>query len=318
MPGIGAALLKVARSALPKKVSHTVIQREIEATRKALAQLENDRASHRTTIGTAADRRRDDLLAGKTAEEIDAIMQGARLAEIELERLELIEIELLGRLDTLRDNARALMWEEIHGRHREAFGAYLMAAQRVIEAYEEVLSVHAEASQGGFEVETRHAFCQLPTPHILMRENLFIMSREFDRLAGYQAPACPKPSPMDAAVKPIAHAKGGTPLYATVEGAHDRAVLFGATKPEPATTATAPAIPPAPRPQRRAPLLDGPPAEGEVAIVMIRSNVELTDRGQLIVGDRINVAADQAEGMLQTAAADYDHEPRATQPEGGE
>jgi hypothetical protein len=101
---------------------------------------------------------------------------------------------------------------------------------------------------------------------------------------------------------------------------HPGPVILGRGPPTPAAPPDAEAAqesaPPAPTPApRREPRCDGPPAKGERQIKFMRGGTfTLPDGGQAGFGDRINLAAADAETIVRTGSADFVDVPATAPP----
>jgi hypothetical protein len=200
-------------------------------------------------------------------------------AHLALERIDVVEPELLAKLQDLRGAARQQQWGALALAHDRAMGAYLAACRLLVERYGEVLAVWEAAAAAGFN-ERLYRFVTLPTPHLVMPDILLRLEREFDRVTGMVAAAPSKPA---TAAQPSA-ANGSRPVAAT--NGHAEPI-------------------PTPRPRRKPKRPAAPPAEGEIAVSILRSGVELDDGTQLCIGDMANLPAAAARALVERGAADF-------------
>jgi hypothetical protein len=198
-------------------------------------------------------------------------------ALIELERLELVEGELLRRLDDLKTRARRAMWDHFRDRRHAAFGDYIEAARRAHDAYIAVVAITSEAQSAGFVTEASH-WPMLPTPHVLTPETLLIAEKAHDRegdlIADRQPPEARR------------QAEAATPKAAPK--------AIAAPKPPPTAQAAQ---------KRRPPRVDAV-EPGKVRVTIIRNGVELADGFRAAAGDVIAMTEADAFSLMRGGAVD--------------
>jgi len=177
-------LISEFRDALKCKCGRVTIA-DVEA---GLARLREERAAAEAGLPSTVARRRELLLADAPDDALVELDQEADRQHLALERLEVIEPELLDQLQALRAAARRNQWAALVAEHDSAVRAYLAAAAQLIERYGEVVGAWDKATASGF-AERQHRFVTLPHPSIVTSEIFYKLEREFGRLSGVSEPA---------------------------------------------------------------------------------------------------------------------------------
>jgi hypothetical protein len=243
----------------------------------ALQRLAAKREAARQSIAALMKQREQALRidgSDKKVAELDATADHHRLT---IERLELLEPELVGELQARRTEQKRQRWRELRARHSEAALAYAAALREALKKLDAMLAVESEARGQGFESEATAAFA--PPARIVgadaVAEFEIAVDRQRDAQVAMESPSTPAP-----------------PAFAKVTALAAKAPA----KPAPALKA----VPPAPKLPPRAPIVETA-GEGETAVVIIRSGLEA--KGQRwIAGDQIALSSAEAEAMLRSGA----------------
>jgi hypothetical protein len=138
-----------------------------------------------------------------------------------------------------------------------------------------MLALNDQARSEGFETET--IACFTPPMRILTSDGLNEFELALDRQRdSEEAMRAPPPTPVAA-----------MPVKAPLKTPPAKAALPV----------------PAPRPKAREPITETP-ADGEVAVAIVRNGIELAGRPPLAVGDVVALKPDQAEKLMRSGAAD--------------
>ncbi len=120
----------------------------------ALARLDRERHAAKAMIADAASKRRE-LLLTATDQEIDAIDRGADAGRLTLERLEILEPQLLERLASLQSDARRALLAEFEGAYEIRAAALDKAMGALLTVFEDYQALVGQISAAGFEIELR-------------------------------------------------------------------------------------------------------------------------------------------------------------------
>ncbi len=131
----GLSILALARQTFAGKSKKLTAA----ALEQALAELVKQRHSMLITRDAIASRRRAALLDGASDEVIFAIELQDRTVDLEMERLEAAEEQLMGRLQAARSEARRAHWERRKAEYSRAVAEYVAAARTALAAGNELL-----------------------------------------------------------------------------------------------------------------------------------------------------------------------------------
>jgi hypothetical protein len=252
----------------------------VAAAEAALKALADARTAAQNAISSAATRRRGLLLADAPDDAIVALERETDDAHRTLERLELVEAEVLARLQEARAAARRAAWSELHARWTAAVPRYAVAMRSAIAERNKLLELAAEADGRGFS-EARVIF-ELP-PWTLADPAVIAA---FEALAEQRAERAPWPRmPAPALPAPAA-----------------------ASSPKPSPIAPAPAASASPQPpasmrtkRTRAP----EPVAGGVEVKVLRAGFETPDGVGCDVGDTITLTPTMAHQAATRGAVEY-------------
>ncbi len=124
----------------------------ISDVQAALARLDRERHAAKATIADAALRRRE-LLLTASDQEIEVIDRGADAGRLALERLEILEPQLLERLASLQSDARRALLAEFEGAYEIKAAALDKAMGALLTVFEDYQEILRQISAAGFEIE---------------------------------------------------------------------------------------------------------------------------------------------------------------------
>lgn len=245
----------------------------IAAVEGALSKLRTERSAAQSAIAEASERRRELLLTDNSDAAITSIETETDLHHRTLERLALLETELLMRLDGLRDVAKQQRWRELREQYDSASVAYVASIRDTLSKLQTLMHINDQARAAGFEHQVIGAF-SIP-PRIIDPGAIDRFEAEAERQSeGYIAPVAP-PSPPAAKVPLAKH----------------RAVVEITDSP-------------APRPTREV-RSDPPPADASQAQIEFYRSADLPDGTRATRGDRVTLASVEAHRMVERGVADY-------------
>jgi len=245
----------------------------VRAAEAALARLADERTAAVAALASASARRRELLLADGTDESISALEADNDRHHRVLERLELIEGELLAALQQARVGARRAAWQAIHNEWNASVPEFCAAMREATRQFNRLLALRTRANNEGFASEA--AATLEPPPWVLTDPTLI---DNFEVVAERRAEGAPALAPAPA--PPVAA----------------RRVL------------PAPAPPPGPvRAKRTHPPA---PVEGGVEVVVLRAGFEAADGTSCDAGEKITLPAEIARRAAEKGAVDYVRTPK--------
>lgn len=295
----------------------------------ALERLHFERAEATAAIAGSTDRRRELLRRDDSDDALDALERETDAHHRTLERLELLEGDLLRQLDDLRDAGRAAEWASRREAIEVAAAHYIGAARAACGALERFQAAIGAARSAGFEHEV--------TPYFGGGVPTVLAAAAFDRYEAIVERVRLSPvvlrslrRPVSVAPRPVIDPRAPPPSVGQVGQGRVVAVpLWDVSAPmphgdfvRPHAAPAAPEEPPPPlgnagrghavrldtlpppppsRPPRDAP----PPGEGEIQCVAVRPGVELPDGTPAALGDRFNLPSDQARRLAEGGAVDF-------------
>jgi hypothetical protein len=280
--GLIADIMKTLRGDREADAPETV-----EGVEAALAKIAAERADAKATIASASDKRRQMLRADASDADVAAFDQSIDAQRLKLERLEIIEDDLLARLDAARSDRRRAAWQKHFIAYREAYPRYVEDARRAVQSLAALRVIVDQARASGFEHEAMAQMHPAPTFLLGPPEATAIIAAaeaEFARICE-AADGRPKDAPK---------------RLATPETAQLRSPRTQPPAAAPESTRKPPA---APRP-RRSPRRETA-GEGEVAVLIVRDGYEAPGGLQCLSGDIIALPADVAEAAVSRGAADF-------------
>ena len=150
---------------------------EIEA---ALGRLQREREAASQAIATASERRRELLLRDAPDGEVEKLERDTDRRHRDLERLELLETDLLRQLSDKRDVARSAEWNGRFAELCDSSTSHLEAARHALLRLAQLVQRIDQARAAGFEAEA-HAFVGL-APQMLAADLLDSFEAELERL----------------------------------------------------------------------------------------------------------------------------------------
>jgi hypothetical protein len=258
----------------------------VSAAEAALSRIARERASAQEKLATMAERRRQLLWNDADDRAIARLDAEADALHLTLERLELLEPRILDELSSSRDSLRKAEWRERLRLHVDAAHAFAAAHRAACDALENLIAADQDSRAAGFEREL--AAVTATVPRMIVREqgerfnfdSRRLADAEFARLAG-RPPTHAAPPP----AAPITASPAPPP----------------AAKPIPAPPAVTPKPP---RQQVRETA-----REGERLIKMLRTGIELSGRGQLVLGDIVSLPPAEAEVLVRNGSAEFEESP---------
>ena len=242
----------------------------------ALDALGDERENAHTRLAALAEKRRAALMSDADASAIAKFDHEADAARLLVERLDLLEPELISKLQHARGDARRQEWKERYRLYHESALAYATALRAAVAALDRLVETSDSARAAGFEAEWRSCF--VSPPLLLSKDNVeqFLVNQERTNdaeLARQQgrnilpmvAPPAPQKRPLPAPAKPAE---------------------------------------PAPRPQRTPIRQTAGP--DEILIRIIRPGYELPAGLQCGIGDVVALPEDLARRVVENGAADLE------------
>lgn len=307
-------LISELRSALtPGKRRGVDTAKELAAVERGLQRLKGERKAAKDAIASGAERRRDLLLLDDGDEQIVALEAEIDRHHRTLERLEIVEDELLRRLDELRDDRRSEQLAAFREEIGRPTAALVVAARAAAAAMADYRAVRNRMLTAGFAHE---AALLLPTPPHIGNGNL-VASPELIDIFEAEAERCQAvrtTAPAPRASNPRQPGRPGP----TPHGDIGKRVAVPGGEPRPRPAPPAPPAPARSRPRRPLrPLRRETAREGERVVTLLRSGVDYADGDQSRIGDQISLSLDQADLLVQRGAADYATAPEAAPIEEG-
>lgn len=248
----------------------------------ALSRLAAERKATIASTEAATARRRALLVEDGTDKQIAAVDREIDANQLTLERLELIEDDLLGRLQGLRSGYRKTEWLKYYKRHAAAAADYIDKHRAARRAFDALVAVTDEVRAAGYEHEAMAHF--IAPPQMLAMELIANFEREVERVgdsvAGrtIQTPAQPIRKPF-------------VPLEQKSTTDTPRRVSPGEVHPRETGPARLPVVETA--------------KDGEVLVRIVRSGVEAPSGRQCIGGDVIAMMPEIAEQAVRNGAAEF-------------
>lgn len=272
--GLISDIIKIARGSASSAAPETV-----ESIEAALAKIAAERADAKLQLQGGHDKRKAMLRADASDAEVaafDAELDGQRL---KLERLEIVEDDLLGRLEAARSDRRRALWKASFQQFEVAFPQYIGDLRKALESFQAVIAIREEARQLGFEHEV---IAQMPLDPPLFVDAAAIATAEsqFERIREAAA-GRPKDEPRRLATPGTADLPQRQPVRRN----------------DPKTPKQS-----APRP-RRAPIREIA-KDGERLVSVVRPGYEAPSGLQCIVGDVIALPAADANTAASQGAVD--------------
>lgn len=250
---------------------------------QALAKLQSERQAATEALASFGQRRKAMLLDDASDKAIGALEREMDSHRLVLERLELLEDDLLRRARLLQSGERTKRIQELLKRHQAATKVYIEAHRAAARAVNGVTSVVDEAIAAGFGSE--FSAYNPPIPRMLDLSQIAIYEQEIERIADAVAgrerqavPSAPAPRRAPTVAKP---ATVGTP----------RRVFADA---------------PAPVSERKTRELYADVAKpGEKLIRISRLGYETPDGRSCVNGDVVALPNEIATAVVRNVAGDY-------------
>lgn len=249
----------------------------------ALARLQAERDSATAALEASGARRKTLLLEDASDKKIKALEDEIDGHHLTLERLELIEGDLISRMHVLRSGVRQEQLKKLLKRHFAATTAYIASHRAAARAVNGITAIVDEARAAGFE----HEFSAYnpPIPRMLDLAQIAVYESEIERIAdavsGRErqiAPSAPAPRREPAVAKP---ATVGTP----------RRVYDGER---------------APMAERKPRALFADVAKpGEKLITISRTGYETPDGRSCVIGDVVALPKTIADAVVRNSAGEY-------------
>jgi hypothetical protein len=125
----------------------------------ALATVATERRVAEETIRELASRRREILLTDGGESTLAEIDRAGDEARITLERADLIEPIIMGRMVEISDENRRAKWRDLSERHIETTRKFIETVRAAVAARAAMDAVLAEACKSGFMSQAQAAFC---------------------------------------------------------------------------------------------------------------------------------------------------------------
>jgi hypothetical protein len=251
----------------------------------ALSRLQAEREAATAALEAGGARRKALLLEDASDKKIKALEAESDGHHLTLERLELIEDDLISRMHVLRSGVRQEQLKKLLKRHFAATTAYIAAHRSAARAVTAVTSIVDEARAAGFERE--FVAYNPPIPRMLDLAQIAVYESEIERIAD-------------------AHAGRAAPLVAQPERKPYRppAAPSQDTAGAPRRVSLADQHPVAPR-APRSPRIDVA-KEGERLVRVSRPGYEAPDGYQCERGDVIALPTALATAVVVNGAAEFD------------
>jgi hypothetical protein len=252
--------------------------RTIAQVEAALAKLAAKRADARGVVTKSMQEREALLLVDDSEKQIAQLDAAADKARLVIERMERAEPLLISELQSLKTEARRKRWRDLREQYEAASRDYADALRDAIDKQAAMVALGDTARREGFEQEA--VACFTPPMRMLTADGLNEFEVALDRQRDAQvAERAAAPAPL---------------------------VTPGKTTPKPAPKlAAVPLV----KPKPRAPIVETP-AEGQIAVVVVKGGIEVAGRPPLATGDVIALPPVEAEKLLRSGSVDR-HQPSA-------
>lgn len=148
-----AEIMNLAKPAKPPKGKNSAADHtEFSSLQAALARMDAERSAAAATIAAAGERRRSLLLADDDVG-VDELEREIDQHHRTLERLDLLEPQLLRRLDELRSEARRERLAAYLQKLADATAPFIAALRETLRARDALLALRSEAGAAGFATE---------------------------------------------------------------------------------------------------------------------------------------------------------------------
>lgn len=255
----------------------------VESIQLAIDRMVAERNAANNALIAGGGRRRELLVSDapdKKIDDLDRELDGHRLT---LERLELLEGDLLGRLQVCRSERKRAQWGVFFERHNAAAAEHVKTMRAAIAAYLALAAITDEARAAGFEHESVAAFT--PPINILNVAAIANFEAEVERVADAFAGRT-APMPVQPVRKPFVPPEPPPPNAGT-----------------PRRVSLADREPIAERKPRERRIDKAKP--GERLVQIMRAGFEAPDGAQCGYDDVISLPVKQAEMVVKNGAGEF-------------